>query len=59
MMILFAFRMSNVSYVVAVRELSIVLSTIYGLVWFKEKHAMQKLTGSFIIALGVIFIGIS
>jgi len=59
MMVLFAFRISKVSYVVAVREVSIVLSTIYGLVWLKEQHVMQKMTGSVIIALGVIFIGVS
>ena len=59
MMVLFAFRMSKVSYVVAVRELSIVLSALYGLVWLKEQYVMQKVAGSFIIALGVILIGIS
>lgn len=59
LMVLFAFRISKVSYVVAVRELSIVLSAMYGLIWLKEKHVRQKLTGSFIIALGVIFIGVS
>jgi len=59
MMVLFAFRMSKVSYVVAVREFSIVLSALYGLVWLKERYVMQKLTGSFIIALGVILIGVS
>lgn len=59
MMVLFAFRMSKVSYVVAVRELSIVLSALYGLVWLKEQYVTQKLTGSFIIALGVILIGVS
>ena len=59
MMVLFAFRMSKVSYVVAVREFSIVLSALYGLVWLKERYVMQKLTGSCIIALGVILIGVS
>ena len=59
MMVLFAFRMSKVSYVVAVRELSIVLSALYGLVWLKEQYATQKLTGSSIIALGVILVGVS
>ncbi|MBN2568559.1 MAG: EamA family transporter [Deltaproteobacteria bacterium] len=59
MMVLFAFRISKVSYVVAVRELSIVLSATYGLIWLKEKYVTQKLTGSFIIALGVILIGVS
>lgn len=57
MMVLFAFRMSKVSYVVAVREVSIVLSAMYGLIWLKEQYVVQKLTGSIIIASGVILIG--
>ena len=59
MMVLFAFRMSKVSYVVAVREVSIILSALYGIIWLGEKHAKQKLTGSVFIFLGVILIGLS
>jgi drug/metabolite transporter (DMT)-like permease len=59
MMILFAFRLSKVSYVVAAREVSIVFSALLGVLWLKEAHAMQKLTGSVLIALGVVFIGLS
>ncbi len=59
LMILFAFKMSKVSYVVAVRELSIVFSTLYGIIWLKEKHGKQKITGGIVIALGVIFIGLA
>ncbi len=58
MMVLFAFRMSKVSYVVAVREVSIILSAFYGIIWLGEKHAKQKLTGSTFIFLGVILIGL-
>ena len=59
MMILFALRIGKVSYVVAVREVSIVFSAIYGIVWLGEKHARQKLVGAVLIALGVVFIGLS
>lgn len=59
MMILFALRMSKVSYVVAVREVSIVFSALYGIVWLGEKHARQKFVGAVLIALGVAFIGLS
>ena len=59
MMILFALRISKVSYVVAVREVSIVFSTILGIVWLREKHGRQKLVGAVLIALGVVFIGLS
>jgi uncharacterized membrane protein len=59
LMILFAFRLSKVSYVVAAREVSIVFSAFLGIVWLKEKHASQKIAGAALIALGVVFIGLS
>lgn len=59
MLILFAFRISKVSYVVAVREVSIVFSTLYGIVWLGEKYAKQKIFGAISIALGVALIGLS
>lgn len=58
-MILFAFRLSKVSYVVAAREVSIVVSALLGILWLKEAHAPQKIAGSLMIALGVVFIGLS
>jgi drug/metabolite transporter (DMT)-like permease len=59
MMILFAFRLSKVSYVVATREVSIVFSALLGIFWLKEAHAPQKIAGSVLIGLGVVFIGLS
>jgi drug/metabolite transporter (DMT)-like permease len=59
LMILFALRISKVSYVAAVREVSIVLSSYYGVVLLGEKHGAQKLLGAFFICMGVIAIGIS
>jgi uncharacterized membrane protein len=59
LMILFAFRFSKVSYVVAAREVSIVFSALLGILWLKEPHAPQKIAGSVLIALGVVFIGFS
>jgi uncharacterized membrane protein len=59
MMILFAFRLSKVSYVVAAREVSIVFSALLGIFWLKESHAQQKIVGAALIALGVVFIGLS
>jgi drug/metabolite transporter (DMT)-like permease len=59
LIILFAFRLSKVSYVVAAREVSIVFSAFLGIVWLKEKHAPQKIAGAVLIALGVVFIGLS
>ena len=59
LMILFAFRLSKVSYVVASREVSIVFSALLGIFWLKEAHAPQKIAGSVLIGLGVVFIGLS
>jgi len=59
LMILFAFKLSKVSYVVAAREVSIVFSALLGIFWLKEAHGPQKIAGSAMIALGVVFIGLS
>lgn len=59
LMILFAFRLSKVSYVVAAREVSIVFSTVFGILWLKEEHAQQKFVGALLIAIGVVLIGLS
>jgi drug/metabolite transporter (DMT)-like permease len=59
LMILFALTISKVSYVAAVREVSIVLSAYFGVVWLGEKHGVQKLLGALLIATGVVAIGLS
>lgn len=59
LMILFAMRMSKVSYVSAVREVSIVFSALFGILWLDEAHARIKLAGALLIALGVVLIGAS
>jgi drug/metabolite transporter (DMT)-like permease len=59
MMILLALRISKVSYVVSVREVSIVFSAYYGIIWLGEKHGRQKLAGAILITAGVVFIGLS
>ncbi len=57
MSVLFAMRLSKVSYVVAVREVSIVFSALYGVFLFGEKYLSQKVAGSVLIACGVVCIG--
>lgn len=59
LMILFAMQISHVSYVVAVREVSIVFSAAFGILWLGERHALQKLIGAAVIACGVVLIGFS
>ncbi|MCF8109441.1 MAG: DMT family transporter [Desulfohalobiaceae bacterium] len=57
--ILFALQMAKVSYVVAVREVSIVFSVLYGILRLGEKHGMQKILGASLIATGVVCIGLT
>jgi drug/metabolite transporter (DMT)-like permease len=59
LMILFALTMSKVSYVAAVREISIVLSAYFGIFYLGEKQGRQKLLGAVLIFLGVVAIGLS
>jgi drug/metabolite transporter (DMT)-like permease len=59
LMILFALRISKVSYVAAAREVSIVFSAFLGVIWLHEKNGMQKFVGAVLISLGVVFIGLS
>jgi drug/metabolite transporter (DMT)-like permease len=59
MLILFAMQISNVSYVAVAREVSIVFSALFGIIWLGESHRQQRLIGSILIALGVVFIGLS
>ena len=59
MMILFALQIGKVSYVAAVREVSIVFSALIGIVLLREKNAPQKLFGAVLICAGVVLIGLS
>jgi uncharacterized membrane protein len=59
MIILFALRISKVSYVVAAREVSIVFSTFLGVLWLQEENAFPKLAGAVLISLGVVLVGLS
>jgi uncharacterized membrane protein len=59
LMILFALQISKVSYVAAVREVSIVFSALIGIMLLQEKNASQKLFGAVLISLGVVLIGFS
>ncbi len=59
LMILFALQISKVSYVAAVREVSIVFSALIGIMLLQEKNAPQKLFGAVLISLGVVLIGFS
>lgn len=59
LLILFALQISKVSYVASAREVSIVFSAFFGIIWLGESHRQQRLIGSILIALGVALIGLS
>lgn len=53
-LVLFAFQLSKTGYVVAARELSIVLSAVVGSVWLGEGRLPPRLAGAAIILGGVV-----
>lgn len=59
LLILFALQMAKVSYVAAIRESSILFTTLYGTLWLRERYGRQKFLGTILIFLGVVFIGLS
>src|SRR5262245_13887130 len=59
LLVLFAFRLSKVSYVVAARELSIVLSAFVGSRWFREGALGPRLAGAAVVLAGVICVALA
>lgn len=59
LLVLFAFRLSKTGYVVAGRELSIVLSSIIGSVWLNEGSLAPRLAGAGLILAGVICVSLA
>ena len=54
LLVLFAFRLSKVGYVVAARELSILFSAFIGSLWLGEGRLGPRLAGAFIVLAGVV-----
>lgn len=54
LLVLFAFQLSKTGYVVAAREMSIVLSAIIGSVWMKEGALGPRLAGAGVVLAGVV-----
>jgi drug/metabolite transporter (DMT)-like permease len=53
LLVLFAFRLSKAGYVVAARELSIVLSVVLGRLWLGERGMAPRLAGAAVVLAGV------
>ena len=58
-MVLFAFRLSKAGYVVAARELSIVLSAVVGSLWFREGALTPRLAGAAVVMAGVACVALA
>jgi len=59
LLVLFAYRLSKVGYVVAARELSIVFSAIIGSLWFGEGRLGPRLLGALVILAGVACVALA
>jgi uncharacterized membrane protein len=59
LLILFAFKLSQVSYVVAAREFSVVIGSILGFKFLGEQYSFKKGLGIAAITLGLIVMKIS
>ena len=59
LMILFAFTMGKVGYISALREFSIVIGSILGFMFLKEKVTIGKIAGIILVIAGLVFIKLS
>jgi drug/metabolite transporter (DMT)-like permease len=59
LLVLFAMQRSKTAYVVAAREVSIVLSTIIGSVWLREGPLNRRLAASMLILVGVLCVALA
>ena len=58
-LILIAFTIERVSYIVSLRQLSVVFAVLMGSFWLKEKHTAIRLTGAVIIFGGCFMISMA
>ena len=54
---LFVMSLTPVSYVVSIRQLSIPIGTLFGIVLLREKHGRMRLFGAIIIFIGIVMLG--
>jgi len=59
LLILYAFRMAQASYVVAGREFSVVIGSIMGIVYLREPLFVRKVLGIIMVVLGMIMIRVA
>lgn len=55
-LILYAFQLSNIAYITALRQISVVFGALYGIWFLRERYGRVRLTGSLILFIGVFLI---
>ena len=58
-LVLTVYRMAHVAYAAAVREVSIPMAAIAGVIWLKEPFARARLIGALMVTAGVVLIALS
>ena len=53
-----AINLALVPYVISIKRTSVVMSVVFGYLFFKEKDLKQRLTGSFLMIIGVLLISL-
>lgn len=59
LLVLFAFRLSKAGYVVAAREISIVLSVVIGRLWLGERRVGRRLAAASLVLAGVVCVALA
>jgi drug/metabolite transporter (DMT)-like permease len=59
LLVLFAFRLSKVGYVVAARELSILFSAFIGSLWLREGRLAPRLAAASVVLAGVVCVALA
>jgi uncharacterized membrane protein len=58
MMVLYAMSIAQVSYILALRQISVVLGALMGVLFLKERYGKVRIIGSVIIFIGVYILGV-
>jgi drug/metabolite transporter (DMT)-like permease len=56
LVILFAYRLGPASYIVAVREFSVVIGVLLGVIWLREQVTLRKVVGMVAIVAGIVLV---
>ena len=57
-MVLYAMSIAQVSYILALRQISVVLGALMGVVFLGESYGRVRIIGSLIIFTGVFILGV-